>query len=72
MNSTTASTPETVRCPRCGGGFACAAAAGRCDCFELALSATLRTQLTQQYPGRCLCLDCLRALRDGDRLEPGA
>ncbi|MFN4116959.1 MAG: cysteine-rich CWC family protein [Inhella sp.] len=56
-----ASTPES-RCPRCGAAFHCGAQQARCDCFELRLSDGLRVELAQQYPGRCLCLDCLRSL----------
>lgn len=67
-----ASTPEKDRCPRCGGGFHCGAAEGRCDCFELALGEALRAQLAQRYPGRCLCLNCLHDLRKGASLEATA
>ncbi|MFN3303937.1 MAG: cysteine-rich CWC family protein [Roseateles sp.] len=52
--------PDT--CPRCGGGFACGASAGHCDCFDLQLSEALREQLAARYPGQCLCLRCLREL----------
>ena len=50
------------RCPRCGGSFHCAAAAGFCDCFELQLSVTLRQTLAEQYSS-CLCLSCLKQLQ---------
>ncbi|WP_374657965.1 cysteine-rich CWC family protein [Inhella sp.] len=66
------STLEPDRCPRCGGGFHCGAAEGRCDCFELQLSEALRARLAQRYPGRCLCLACLRELQCGASLEAQA
>jgi hypothetical protein len=54
--------PLDCSCPRCGGGFACGAATGACDCFGLRLSDALRTELAARWPGRCLCLGCLREL----------
>lgn len=57
--------PGTPRCPRCGGGFACGAAAGpgaHCACFELRLGDALRAELARRYPGECLCVPCLREL----------
>jgi hypothetical protein len=54
-------------CPRCGGGFECGANAGQCACFGMQLTDTLRAELTARYPGRCLCLRCLRELLDGER-----
>lgn len=56
-------------CPRCGGGFDCGAAAGACDCFELRLSAALSERLAADWPGRCLCLACLRQLADADATD---
>ena len=49
-------------CPRCGGGFACGANAGHCDCFELRLSERLRERIAREHPGACLCLRCLKQL----------
>ncbi len=54
--------PLDSTCPRCGGGFACGAASGTCDCFDLRLSDALRAELAARWPGRCLCLRCLREL----------
>lgn len=52
---------SAATCPRCGGGFACGAQAGRCDCFELHLTEALRAELAARYTS-CLCLACLREL----------
>ncbi|MGQ3052222.1 MAG: cysteine-rich CWC family protein [Roseateles sp.] len=52
-------------CPRCGGGFACGAASGpaaHCDCFGIRLSDAQRAAIAGQWPGRCLCMNCLRDL----------
>ncbi len=53
-------------CPRCGGGFACGAQAGHCDCFDIRLSEALRADLAARYPDRCLCLRCLREVMAAD------
>ena len=58
---------RALACPRCGGGFECGADAGHCDCFELRLSDALQAGLAQAYPGRCLCLRCLRELAAAER-----
>ena len=57
-------------CPRCGGGFECGADAGHCACFGMRLSDGLRAELAARYPGRCLCLRCLRELIDADAGRP--
>lgn len=57
-------------CPRCGGGFECGANAGDCACFGMRLTDTLRTELAARYPGRCLCLRCLRDLMDAKSSQP--
>lgn len=51
-------------CPRCGQAFHCGAADARCDCFDVKLDEPLRQMLAQHYT-RCLCLDCLKALKAG-------
>jgi Cysteine-rich CWC len=54
-------------CPRCAGGFECGASsgpAGHCACFGIRLDNGLRAELAQRYPGRCLCLGCLRELSE--------
>ena len=57
MNAGAEAGPD--RCPRCGGSFACgAAAAAPCACTSVQLSPALQQQLRQQYNG-CLCLPCL-------------
>jgi len=61
-------TPDT--CPRCGGGFACGANAGHCDCFGIRLGEPLRVQLARDYPGQCLCLRCLRELVEAHDRRP--
>ncbi len=67
MTSTPASTPPEraplpSTCPRCGAAFACGAATGVCDCFALQVPPTVQADLARRWPGRCLCLDCLREL----------
>lgn len=62
--------PAAAACPRCGGGFACGAATGHCDCFELQLSAALRAELAARFDG-CLCLACLRELSGPPPSAPG-
>lgn len=59
------SRPTNATCPRCGNGFACGVAGpGPCACSTLTLPPALLSQLAHAYPGGCLCLPCLRALRD--------
>lgn len=58
--------PLAAACPRCGGGFECGVHAGHCDCFGIRLSERLRAELVERWPGRCLCLACLRELMAGD------
>ncbi|WP_077033962.1 cysteine-rich CWC family protein [Pelomonas sp. KK5] len=53
-------------CPRCGGGFHCGVNDARCDCFGLNLGAELKQRLAGEYPGRCLCVSCLKALQEED------
>ncbi|RTL21273.1 MAG: hypothetical protein EKK52_08665 [Burkholderiales bacterium] len=62
--------PTTTACPRCGGGFACGAATGRCDCFELQLTEALRAELAARFDG-CLCMACLRELSGPTPSAPG-
>lgn len=57
-------------CPRCGGGFQCGVNAGHCDCFELRLPEGLRADIAARWPGRCLCLACLRELGAQPVLTP--
>jgi hypothetical protein len=45
-------------CPRCGGGF------------ELRLPEGLRADIAARWPGRCLCLACLRELGAQPVLTP--
>jgi hypothetical protein len=53
--------PE-VRCPRCGGAFACGAAGPTpCACAAVELGAALQRGLRAEFTG-CLCLACLREL----------
>lgn len=66
MNPSPAAGPTSARCPRCGGGFECGVNAGHCDCFDIRLSDALRAELASRYPGRCLCLRCLRQLIEAD------
>jgi ribosomal protein L34E len=55
-----------ARCPRCGGEFHCGAGEARCDCFEIQLDEAQRARLAREFCG-CLCLRCLRELRDEQR-----
>lgn len=64
-----AALPLVSTCPRCGGGFACGAASGHCDCFELVLNEALQAELARHYDG-CLCLRCLRELAAGASVTP--
>lgn len=59
-------------CPRCDGGFECGVNAGHCNCFGIRLADALRADLAARYPGRCLCLHCLRELAgvDADAGQP--
>jgi Cysteine-rich CWC len=59
-------------CPRCGGGFECGAGTGHCDCFGIRLTEALRAELAERYPGRCLCLRCLRELMQCGAAAPAA
>lgn len=54
----------TSRCPRCGGGFRCEAAAGQpgpCDCFAVRVPEAARRLLRERYTA-CVCVHCLREL----------
>jgi hypothetical protein len=62
--------PLAASCPRCGGGFECGASTGRCDCFDIHLTDTLRADLAARYPGHCLCLRCLRELMQAGSAPP--
>lgn len=62
-----AALPANADCPRCGARFRCGVAdAQPCACTTLSLSPALLAELARRDPGGCLCLDCLRALRDDD------
>lgn len=64
---TAAPLPANAACPRCAAGFRCGVAdPGACACTTPTLSPALLSRLAHQFPGRCLCLDCLRALQAGD------
>ncbi len=69
MNPPAPAPVPDATCPRCGGGFACGAQAGRCDCFDLRLSDALRAELAARYSG-CLCLPCLRELAAASMTPP--
>jgi hypothetical protein len=60
--------PETARCPRCGGDFACGARDIDlpCACTRIALDAATLALLRTRYEG-CLCLRCLADLASGAR-----
>jgi hypothetical protein len=45
--------------------------AGRCDCFDVRLTDTLRAELAARYSG-CLCLRCLRELIEADAVAAAA
>lgn len=70
MNPTRTGPLLDASCPRCGGGFECGANTGHCACFGLRLTDALRTELAARYPGRCLCLRCLRELMAADAQRP--
>ena len=55
-----------TNCPRCGGGFECGVNAGHCACFGIRLNDVLRADIATRWPGRCLCLTCLRELIDAE------
>ncbi|KQW45466.1 MULTISPECIES: cysteine-rich CWC family protein [unclassified Roseateles] len=57
-------------CPRCGGGFNCGVNAGHCVCFSIRLSDAQRAEIAAQWPGRCLCMTCLRELGAAPVLTP--
>lgn len=61
----------TSNCPRCAQPFACGAAEGRCDCFELRLSDSERCAVAQAYTD-CLCLRCLGEIVAGAPVQPGS
>jgi len=53
-------------CPRCGDGFCCGVAgAAPCPCAARPLPDPLLAQLRERW-STCLCLECLRALADGE------
>lgn len=59
--------PANAACPRCGAGFCCGVAGpSPCACTTLTLPPPRLAELAGRWPGRCLCLDCLRALQAGD------
>ncbi|MFT7776190.1 cysteine-rich CWC family protein [Roseateles sp.] len=60
-----------LRCPRCGGDFACGVNAGHCACFGIRLTDALRDELAANYRG-CLCLPCLNELIDADQARQAA
>jgi len=50
-------------CPRCGVTFRCGVSDGQCACAAVPLDDALRAELQQRWQG-CLCVGCLRALRE--------
>ena len=64
--------PANAACPRCGGAFRCGVAdPGPCACSTLTLPPALRDELARRWPGGCLCLGCLQALRDAAAAPAG-
>jgi len=60
----------TDTCPRCSRRLGCGAAGPTpCPCTTLRLEPALLARLRERWP-TCLCLDCLRALADGEPLQP--
>ena len=60
--------PETARCPRCGGDFACGAkdCERPCVCASVALDDATLAALRKRFTG-CLCLRCLEQLAGDNR-----
>ena len=57
---------DDPRCPRCGGGFHCAAnQASACACASVSLDAATLAALRRRY-ATCLCLRCLAQLAKAD------
>ncbi len=53
-------------CPRCGGGFHCGVDEGWCACFGTRLGESLKRELAERWPDRCLCMRCLSELARDD------
>lgn len=48
-------------CPKCGKTFECRHDLD-CVCMEVRLGGKARQYAAEQYPGQCLCVDCLRQI----------
>ena len=48
-------------CPKCGKSFECRHDLS-CDCMKVRLGSQARQYVAGQYPGQCLCPDCLRRI----------
>lgn len=70
MNENTGIADINTACPRCGLPFYCGASDARCDCFDLKLDDLTRQQVAAQYSG-CLCLACLRELKQANQAPAG-
>ncbi len=58
-----APTAANAACPRCGAAFRCGVSDAQCACAAVPLDDALRAELRVRWQG-CLCVGCLRALRE--------
>lgn len=59
-----------LNCPRCGKPFICHEEdPEHCQCAQITLNDEDRTKLKQLYTD-CLCIDCLRALKETWHKKP--